>query len=81
MKHADNQINLDPILFPMSLFLSFATLNNSVWLTLCWSSSRSRDDPKVACLNATERSGLVGNARYESWFCFRLQEHTGLLHG
>ena len=30
MKHPDNQINLDPILFPKSLFLSFATLSKPV---------------------------------------------------
>ena len=40
MKDADNQINLGPILFPMSLFLSFVTLSKPAWLMLCWSSSK-----------------------------------------
>ena len=35
MKHADNQINLDPFLFPMSYCLRLATLSKPVSLMLC----------------------------------------------
>ena len=41
MKHDQNKINLSPFLFPMSLFLPFATLSKPILLTL-------------VCLNATE---------------------------
>ena len=40
MKHDENKINLSSVLFPMSLFLPFATLSKPILLTLCWSSSR-----------------------------------------
>ena len=40
MKHDQIKINLGPFLFPMSLFLSFATLGKPILLTLCWSGSR-----------------------------------------
>ena len=45
MEHTDNQINLGPILFLMSLFLSFATLSKSMWRTLFLSSSRWKEQP------------------------------------
>ena len=35
MKHDDKKNNLAPILFPVSLFLSFATLSKPILLTLC----------------------------------------------
>ena len=58
MEHADNQINLSPILYLMSLFLSFATLSKPMWLTLYLSSSRWKGKPlEVVCLNATEGFG------------------------
>ena len=34
MKKDDNKIILVPTLFPMSLFLPFATLSKPIWLTL-----------------------------------------------
>ena len=35
IKNDDNKFNLVPILFLMSLFLSFATLSKQIKLTLC----------------------------------------------
>ena len=39
-KHDENKIDLSPFLYPMSLFLPFATMSKPILLTLCWSSSR-----------------------------------------
>ena len=57
MEHADNQINLGPILFPISLFLR-------LWANQCGCRSVSLalgkgDNPKVVCLNATKENALV----------------------
>ena len=55
MKHYENKINLSPFLFPMSLYLPFATLSKpTVGLAL-----GKRDGPKVICLNATEGFDLL----------------------
>ena len=57
MKHADNQINLDPILFPMSLFMSFTALSNQCGCRSVGLALGERANPKVEWLNATEGSG------------------------
>ena len=82
MKHYYNKINLGPILFPMSLFLSFATLSKPIWLALCLVYLLLKGTHLMSYV--FERHWgvrLVGNARYESWFCFRLQEHSELVQG
>ena len=61
MKHDQNKINLDPILFPMSFFLLFATLGKPICLRSVGLALGKRDNPKVVCLNAL----------FEVWFCFR----------
>ena len=45
MKHADNQINLCPILFPMSLFFVIPDLSKPMWLMLFWSTSWVKGQP------------------------------------